>query len=306
MQTLAGAYWAVGKFSYRAQQHVVTLDDGDRLALHDDQPDAWQPGDKVALLIHGLAGCHLSGYMQRIAARLVNEGVRVYRLDMRGCGASFALAQHLPHSGRIEDVAAALAWITQACPGSPVTLVGFSLGGNLALNFAAERRQLLPGTLAQVVAVCPPIDLVRCSRQVERGTSRVYGRFFVRLLLEHLARRQRERPELPAIALPRPPRTLWEFDHHVTAPLCGFSGAEEYYQRTSPAPRLKQIDVPTLIIAASDDPLVPHAPFTQYERSSAVQLLTTSSGGHLGFLAAANGDADCRWLDWRLVEWIAH
>jgi len=28
-------------------------------------------------------------------------------------------------------------------------------------------------------------------------------------------------------------------------------------------------------------------------------------GGHLGFVAAARNDADSRWLDWRIVEWVA-
>jgi predicted alpha/beta-fold hydrolase len=122
--------------------------------------------------------------------------------------------------------------------------------------------------------------------------------------MAQLAERARRCPDWPAIAPPRRPRSLWEFDHLITAPQCGFAGAEDYYRQTSPAPRLTRIDVPTLIVAAADDPLVPVAPFARHERSSAVRLLVTRSGGHLGFIARPSRDPDHRWLDWRLLDWL--
>ncbi len=99
------------------------------MILHDDCPDEWQPRDRVALMIHGLAGCHESGYMQRIAHKLSTRGVRVFRMDLRGCGAGQELASLPYHSGRSEDAVAALEEIAEIAPDSPVTLVGFSLGG---------------------------------------------------------------------------------------------------------------------------------------------------------------------------------
>ena len=303
-QTLAGFYLPTIAYPYQAEQQLVELDDGDQIVLHEDTPDAWLPGDKTALLVHGLAGCHQSGYMQRIAARLVARGVRAYRLDMRGCGASFPIAQHPAHSGRTADLEAALRAVAQHSPRSPTTLVGFSLEGNVALNLAAEAGRRDLGNLERTIAVCPPIDLARCSRQIERGTARIYGAWFVRLLMQHLERRRLLQPAWPAIQLAARPRTLWEFDHAVTAPMCGYASAAEYYERTSPGPRLKQIELPTLIVASRDDPLVPIGPFQQHARSSAVQLLITRGGGHLGFISRVGGDADRRWLDWRIVDWV--
>ena len=102
-QTLAGAYLPGRRYRYRAEQREVTLPDGDRIVLHDDCPAGWQSGQRAALLIHGLAGSHQSGYMQRIAHKLQARGVRAFRMDLRGCGAGAGLARLPYHSGRSED-----------------------------------------------------------------------------------------------------------------------------------------------------------------------------------------------------------
>ena len=76
VQTLAGAY-VFGRGKHRRLSHAssssigeVLLDDGDRLVFHDDCPANWQPGHRVALLLHGLSGSHASPYMIRIANQL--------------------------------------------------------------------------------------------------------------------------------------------------------------------------------------------------------------------------------------------
>lgn len=172
MQTLAGYFFRGGVYPYRACRRLVDLDDGDQIVLHDDCPDSWQTGDGAALLIHGLAGCHTSAYMERIAAKLNKRGVRTFRMDMRGCGAGFLISRGPTHSGRTGDVVAALALIAELCPGSPVAGIGFSLGANLLLNLAAERIGIRPSNLDRAMAVCPPIDLAACSNHLRRGRLR--------------------------------------------------------------------------------------------------------------------------------------
>ena len=152
-QTLAGFYLTGRPLAYKAQQHRVALADGDQLVLHDDQPADWQPGDRAALLIHGLAGCHQSSYMPRVAAALEERGIRVFRLDLRGCGAGVGLARMPYHGGRSEDAAAALETLTRLCPDSPVALVGFSMGGNIALKLLGELGDGRCGHLDCAVAV---------------------------------------------------------------------------------------------------------------------------------------------------------
>src|SRR6516225_8797426 len=123
LQTLAGIYLPQRTREETARQHRVPLPDGDQIILHDDCPAKWEAGDRTALMIHGLTGCHSSNYMQRIAARLNDRGVRTFRLDLRGCGAGLGLARLPYHSGRSDDAASALRKISALCPGSPTTLI---------------------------------------------------------------------------------------------------------------------------------------------------------------------------------------
>jgi uncharacterized protein len=305
-QTLAGVYLPGGRYDYRAQQHCVPLADGDQLVLHDDTPPGWQAGDRVALLIHGLSGCHTSGYMQRIAHKLSARGVRTFRMDLRGCGAGEGLARLPYHSGRSEDAVAALLAMARLAPDSPATLVGFSLGGNIALKLAGELGLEPCGHLDSVMSVCPPADLAACSRQIQLRRNRPYDRYFVKRLLKQLDARRRATPDAHDATFPRPPRTLWEFDNGFTAVVCGFGTADDYYARASSLPLASQIQLPTLILASRDDPMIPPAPLENASLPAAVRLHMTDRGGHLGFVGRRGVDPDRRWMDWRVVEWVLH
>lgn len=329
-QTLAAVVLRGPSVDETAVKHEVPLGDGDRLILHDDRPADWAPGGRAALLIHGLAGCHASPYMLRIARRLNARGIRTFRMDLRGCGAGVALARHSYHSGRSDDARQALLKIAELCPRSPVVLVGFSLGGNITLKLLGEAPASVPENLERGMAVCPPIDLLECVDALRRGVNRLYDRYFTRLLLEQVAARQNLVPDTivppgwptsdarrsgthnrgkptctahPPTPLQRLPRGIYEFDDRFTAPIAGFGSAENYYRLCSSAQFVHAIRVPTLILAAADDPLVPSAAYSRLTTPSAVSLHVAESGGHLGFLSRSNTDADWRWMDWRVVEW---
>lgn len=304
-QTILGVYLTQRVQISGTTQHQLTLPDGDRLVLHDDCPPNWTTGQRVVLQVHGLGGSHASPYMQRLTSKLLARGVRSFRLDMRGYGAGYALAKHPGHAGRSEDVAATIQHIEALCPGSPLSLIGYSLGGNISLKLAGECGAAPPGGLDSVAAICPPIDLSQCSANIGRGLNFIYDRTFVSELVALVERRRRELPHFAdeAPLAPRP-RNLLEFDDRYTAIQSGFRGASEYYARCSSSPLLSQIKLPTLLLAASDDPLIPAHIFAEAKLSPNVNLHLAPGGGHLGFIGRSSSDPDRRWLDWRLLEWV--
>jgi predicted alpha/beta-fold hydrolase len=301
LQTIVASYWPGGPRDYLSTLLPVALPDGDVLAVHDDGPDSGWPG---VLLVHGLAGCHQSGYMVRCSAKLRSRGMRVFRMDLRGCGAGFSLAKQPLHAGRSEDVAAVLGELGRRCPGMPIHMVGFSMGGNIVLKLAGEMGDAAPPHLASVMAVAPPIDLAACCQNIQRGLNRAYDRRFVRALLCEVRRREAQSPDTTQPAFTAVPRQLMEFDAVYTAPRSGFNSVEHYYASASSGSVLHRIGVPTLIVAAASDPIVPVSLFERASYSSRTETVIAPCGGHLGFIAARGTDPDCRWLDWRVVDWV--
>lgn len=285
-------------------QRRVALPDGDQLVVHDDAPADWPPHGRAALLVHGLAGSHQSPYMQRIAARLLDHGVRVFRLDLRGAGAGLGLARLPYHAGRSDDVRAVILAIHALCPAARLALVGFSLGGNIALKLAGEVGGSPLGGLERVMAVSPPVDLAACIHGLATPVGRLYDGYFVRMLLRQMEGSRQRSPDGVWPTWPRRPRRLLEFDDWYTAPVSGFGDAANYYRQSSALGFLPQVELPTLILTARNDPLVASGPLESARLPSNVSTLVTPGGGHLGFLARRGSDPDARWMDWRVVDWV--
>lgn len=305
VQSIAGIHWPTGAPPYTAKQHAVALDDGDQLILHEDEPAASNVDDApIVLLMHGLAGCHLSSYMCRMAHRLTHRGYRVFRLDMRGCGAGEAVAKMPAHCGLSNDVAAALYQIAELYPEADTSLIGFSMSGTLTLNMLADAGDMRVGNLQRSFVICPPIDLAHVEQHFRTFWGRKYNRFFVKLIWAQLQRRWQLFPEIAHQPTTKKPKRLRDIDEMIIAPAGGYANADDYYAQASPGPKLKLIKQPVTIVFAEDDPVVPIEPLFDSLHGSSVESITTKHGGHLGFLSARNDDPDLRWLDWRIIDWL--
>ncbi len=287
--------------------HQVELADGDAIAIHEDAPAAGQETGLAVLLIHGLCGCHASPYMLRFSDELLKIGVRTFRMDMRGCGAAFGLSRHVTHAGRSDDVLASLGAIAGLVPTSHLGVVGVSLGGNQLLRAVGrvsgslDERPRWWDRLRFAAAISPPIDLRRCSERMQRLRLRPYNRHFIDHLLKRVPPAIQERPEFQSAIRQRRPKTLWQFDDSITAPLSGFGSAMQYYDEASSNRVLGVNAVPTLIIAAADDPIVPIECFRDIasELPSTTTLLMPRQGGHVGFVNRHGGS----WMDQVLLAW---
>ena len=303
-QTL-GAYFLKGKLAeYSAQSSIVDLFDGDRLVVHDDQPDSWITGDRIAIILHGLCGFHGSPYVVRAANKLNRAGIRTIRVDMRGFGDSTFISQNHLHGGCSQDLLSVLRFVRRLSPLSSVSLVGFSIGGNIVLRTLGKWATEVDSIVDSAVAICPPIDLVKCSENLRHYGNRLYERYFVRRMSEQLFARRRQVKGLVDPGMCPIPSRLVHFDDQFTSQAWGYSGALEYYQDASSSPWLGRIQIPTVIITAQDDPVVPFSIFGETELSSAIELVAPAHGGHLGFIAGKTKDPDRHWMDWRICQAI--
>jgi len=98
-------------------------------------------------------------------------------------------------------------------------------------------------------------------------------------------------------------RTVREFDDVITARYCGFADASDYYARSSASQVVSEICVPTLIIAAKNDPFVPYGPFQNpaIAGNRWITLMAPEHGGHCAFISQEDGP-ERFWAEARIVE----
>src|SRR5262249_55952907 len=146
--------------------------------------------------------------------------------------------------------------------------------------FLAERGHRHPVRAA--VSISAPIDLSLTQRRIMERRNRVYHSYLLNRIKKEAMLVLRERRWRRRILLSR---TVREFDERVVAPLYGFTGADDYHARSSAAPLLGAIRVPTLLIHGLDDPWIPADPYLQFDwqRHPALTPLLPPKGGHVGF-----------------------
>lgn len=304
VQTLLGNILTGGTLRVPTQLIALRLDDGDRMVLHDSTPRGWKTGQRIAVLVHGLTGSHRSGYMQRLTGQFLRRQVRVVRVDLRGAGRGVGLARLPYHAGCSADIRAVLRAVHGWSPASSITLIGFSLGGNISLKLAGEAADRPVPGLTSVAAVGAPIDLERCLGLLTLPQNRMYELHFIRELTGDARRRSRYFPAEPRVRFPHPSAmTLLEYDEWYTAPRWGFAGALDYYRRSASLPFIPRIQVPTLLVTARDDPFIAVGPFEELTGPSHIEVRIVERGGHLGFIGW-DGAGGIRWAERRIVDWV--
>ena len=299
VQTIAGRFWPrtaggarvpVEEKLYRTEPHV-------QLLVKTQKPAGGSRGD--VLIVHGLEGSADATYMRSMALCAIERGYTAHRLNLRSCGGTEHLASRtVYHGGLTSDLLAVLqALATEGR--TPLWMVGFSLGGNLAVKLAGELGDGGPALLAGVCVASAALDLAACAERLNRPENRLYEYRFLRLMRARARTVWGTDPaELRAI------RSVRDMDDRITAPRLGFEGADHYYRTQSCNQFLDRIRVPTLFIAAKDDTVIP---FTSYDHPAFRQnpylcLLATDHGGHLGFLAKGRSRL---WLEHAIMGWIA-
>lgn len=302
-QTVYGYYCPILKPSKPDCYHHVILPDGDILVIAENKPKNWKPGQRIMLLAHGTTGCYRSTYMQRMCRRLHKKGYLVLRLNLRFCGPGKGLARRPYHAGRSEDTRFVLEWIKRHYPSSPVTQIGFSLGGHLTLKMAGEDGTRTSGNLDSIVAVSPPVDLGAAINKVSQRENRVFEKSFLNYLVHDVKLMHQLYPEMGHIEFPQD-LNIRKFDELYTAPMSGFTSAEEFYQKNSAINYIPDIKIPTLIVAAKDDPIVDSTAIANIPNSKNLDVLLTEHGGHVGFLGWGTTYDEIRWSDQAVARWL--
>lgn len=281
-----------------------TLSDGDFVKL------AWV-GDVttargLVVMFHGLEGSIHSHYCHDMAADLERRGYAIVVMHFRGCGGELNHKARSYHSGETSDPWEFIRWLDVNFPAIPKFAIGFSLGGNMLLKLMGEHPQQL--IIKAVMAVSAPLQLAECAESINRGFAKLYQRYLLKSMLSTLRKKMttinyQDQLDIKLNELVRL-KNVRDFDQHITAPLHGFNGADDYYQRCSAMAFLSKIQTPTLIIHAKDDPfmnekVLPHAE----QLSTKVRVEFSEQGGHVGFLQGSPWRPKI-WMQQRAADYL--
>jgi hypothetical protein len=281
LQTILGRYWPAGVDETRwpAEPRYFDTEEGVRVLAKVNDRGA----ERTLLAVHGLTACTEARYMLSLTALALERGWNVVRLNVRNCGGTEALCPTLYHSGLTAD----LRGVADQLAPRPLYVLGFSMGGNMALKLAGEWGDAPPAHVRAVCGISVPIRLADCSRRIGERRNVVYERRFLRQLHATLALKKRLMPERFASLDGVTANSIWDFDDRVTARAFGFHDAADYYARASSAGFLGRVRVPALLIQAEDDPFIPFSVYEDpvFERNDLLTLLRARAGGHVAFLS---------------------
>ena len=280
------------------------LSDGDFLECYWQKVDNHQKSTPVVILFHGLAGSYKSPYIQGTLQELKKAGFSSVVMHFRGCSGKENLKPRSYHSGDTQDAYEFIHSVKQRYPQAKLFAVGFSLGANILLKLLGEKKS--DSILSAAVAISAPMLLDVCATHINKGFSKFYQKLLLKNLKRDLEKKYDKFAMEKHIHLKKNDikklKTFWEFDDAYTAPIHGFSSAQDYYTKSSSRQFLKFITIPTLIIHAKDDPFMPSDVLpTHNEISSTIRLEISEYGGHVGFVSGNLFHPEY-WMEKRIVK----
>lgn len=282
----------------KLEKERLELDDGDFIDLLWSQARSPQ----TLLILHGLEGSVHSAYAQRMLNYCNRHQIATVFMHFRGCSDEPNRLLRSYHSGETGDLKQVINHLKNKGI-SDIALLGYSLGGNQVMKYMGEAET--DCVICCAIGVSVPLTLSICSETMNRGFAKLYQSTLLRRLITKIQQKKTllERSEL-SFPDPTKMKNFQQFDDHFTAPVHGFDSAKDYYEKSSSRQFLTNINKPTLIIHAKDDPFMTTDALPEVdELSESVTFELTPRGGHVGFISS-NYCLPKPWLETRIHSFL--
>lgn len=268
----------------RQSRERIELEDGDFIDID------WSffetvPSDKLVVILHGLEGNSQRPYVMGMVHKFLNAGWDAAAVNLRGCSGEINRLYRSYNAGASEDLKAVLDHVLRVKNYTTITLVGFSLGGNLMLKYLGEGNTIHK-VIEAAVAISTPCDLYKSLKRLEEPQNFLYSRRFVNKLKKQLHLRGSKFPSNLSAREISECRSLYAIDELYTGKAHGFKNARDYYKRSSALNFIPYIGIPTLLINAKNDSFLSSnsSPVEMAKANRFFYLETPEYGGHVGFI----------------------
>ncbi len=305
IQTLYASFFR--KFKPLAfESEIFELSDGDFIEAYWYKHKKHTPSTPIIILFHGLTGSYASPYIQGAVRALNKAGYSCVVMHFRGCSGKENRKARSYHSGDTQDAQEFIHSLHIRYPNAALGGVGYSLGANMLLKYLGQTQE--KSLLKTAAAVSAPMLLDVCATQMQKGFSQFYQKILLKDLQKSLLKKYDKHPMQQLIGLKKEDvkklKTFWLFDEAYTAKINNFASAKEYYKKSSAMGYLKEIQTPTLIIHAKDDPfMTPEVIPNKSDISKSITLQILENGGHVGFISGTLLHPKY-WLDKRVTTFF--
>lgn len=263
------------------------------------------PGSPLVVLFHGLESNSGAHYALALMHAVKASGMTGVVVHFRGCSGEINRQPRAYHSGDTEELDWILQRLRQTHASRNIFAVGVSLGGNVLLKWLGKKGPEASNILNAAATVSAPVDLLEAASALDRGFNKItYTRNFLKSLKVKALLKLARYPGLFDRKAMLRATTFFEFDDLYTAPVHGFRNAHHYWQEASSKPWLKYIAVPTLMINARNDPMMPEQALPKGSQvSGSVTLEFPDTGGHVGF-ATGSFPGNIQWPYRRILDFL--
>jgi len=259
----------------------------------------------IVIALHGLEGSSNSKYILSTIKYLNSQNKDCVAVNFRGCSGSDNSKIYSYNSGKTDDLEMVINYISENYHYKNIILLGYSMGGNIALKFLGENSKLA-SEIKCAIAISVPCDLEGSSFALAKWNNAIYLKRFMSTLRKKTLLKLEKFPEsnLNKDAIISS-KTFEDFDNAVTAPLFGYTSAEDYWRKCSSKQFIEGILMPTLIINAQDDSFLSETcyPVKEANHNHYIYLETPKYGGHVGFNNFYFGK-ETQWSEKRILNFM--
>jgi len=237
----------------------------------------------VIILVPGLCNHSHEHYLRHFSRCCKKRGYRAVIFHPRGTDQ--LTTPKLFTYGGTSELRQTIEHIRAKLPCAALIGVGFSMGGNILMRLVGQDSEFARAHLACAISISQGYDGLQGIKYLQ---TTMFHNILIRKLLKLFARHAdvfRRNSNINVDHVLNSVSDIEEFDQLVTCTTYGFKDPETYYKDNSCIHHLHKVSIPSLLLNALDDPLVPpslipsHIPL----QNEHVILATTQYGGHLGW-----------------------
>ena len=243
--------------------------------------------DKLILILSGLEGKSNSLYSRAAIKYFFKNSWDCVCLNYRGCSGEPNKQLNGYHMGASDDVKTSVDHIVNKYNYKDIVILGYSLGGNLALKYLGEQAQNLPKQIKASISFSVPMVIKKSNERLNKWYNWHYLKWFMIPLNFKANRKKRQYPnQLKNYKGFFMSGNFVNFDTYFTAPANGFKSVEEYWKKASSKPFLNRINIPSLVINALNDTFISKQcfPYDEADNNPKLFLEINNFGGHCGFI----------------------